>query len=107
MAAKWYQYTSDDGINYAIKIPIASQATAGGFTTSVSPPPATNAWPYKGKDIRHVNGVDSTGAIRGRLRIATAAFALFQDGGTWTNTKGTVLTVTGAEGERRPGSHLS
>ena len=93
----FYQYTSDDGTNYAIKLS-ANVAGNGGFGTSVDPR-AVKVWPYHAKNMRHVLGKGS-GTTRTRLPCATATQALYVSGGTFTQGLDTYV-VEGAIGEKR------
>ena len=100
----WYSYNSDDGSIYTLKMSTA-EATAGGFSAGSSPLNATSfVWPWHTRDIRHVNGVSSAGK-RNSLKIADASSTMFQNGGTYT-LHSVVYTILGAEGERRPASHV-
>lgn len=101
----YFDYNSDDGTTYVIKLSTAV-ATAGGFSAaSGGPIGGTNTvWPWHESDMRHVTGRDGSGH-RARCPIASPSNTLFQSGGTFTiHSRGYV--VTGAEGERRVANHV-
>jgi len=103
---KFYPYVSDNGTTYDIKLS-AADATAGNFPAAVAP--LTNPpWPWHTRDLRHVTGYLTSNPLKhGRLIVHDAAFPLFTSGGTWNNSvTGNSYTMLGAEGERRPASHL-
>jgi len=93
----FYQYVSDDGNFYFLKLSDAV-ADAGGFSTQVDPRSA-RAWGFGPKNIRHVYGKSTTGK-RDRLPIATADNALYVSGGNFS-LGGTSYAVEGAIGEAR------
>lgn len=99
-------YTSDNGTQYVVKLTQAD-ATAGGFGGSVNPLNFP-AWPFNYRDLRHVTGYDTSFKPRkGRLILATNGNVLYKNGGTWTNNNtGITYQTQGAEGERRPASHI-
>lgn len=103
---RFYLYTSDNGTQYVIKLSIAD-ATAGGFGAGVIPLNFP-AWPFNYRDLRHVTGYNTLDITKkGRLIIATPGNALYKNGGTWTNSNtGASYQTQGAEGERRPASHI-
>jgi len=102
----YFLYTSDNGNDYVIKLSQAD-ATAGGFGAEVNPL-NFSAWPFNQRDLRHVTGYDvNFRARKGRLVIASNTDTLFTNGGTWTNSNTNITYQTqGAEGERRPASHI-
>jgi hypothetical protein len=102
----FYPYASDNGNVYNVKLS-AADAAAGGFPAAVAPL-ANPPWPWHEKDLRHVTGFNSANKLKhGRLVIYIVTNPLFTTGGTWTNSTTTqTFTVLGAEGERRPASHL-
>lgn len=104
MAKSWYGYNSDDTTTFAVKLD-SRIATQGGFS-SVPKPPETMPWPWHSRDMRHVNGVNADGSKRARIPIADPSNGKYTNGGTFNNTLGESFTITGAEGERRPASHL-
>jgi hypothetical protein len=98
----WYTYVSDNTISYNVKL-TAQVAAAGGFAASARG--ALPPWPWHYRDMRHINGVTATFDSK-RLPIASVGNGKFTSAsGTWT-TYGVSATVTGAEGERRPSTHL-
>ena len=102
----FYAYTSDNGTTYNIKL-TAADASAGGFGAKVAAL-ANAPWPWHARDLRHVTGYDtSTPTKHGRLIIHDASNILFTTGGTWNNSvTSRSYTVQGAEGERRPATHI-
>lgn len=99
---KWWIYGGDDGTTYNVKL-TNQVGVAGGFLPSskgAAPP-----WPYHYRDMRHVTGNAGPG------KSARLPIGLITDGrfisasGSWT-TYGVAKTITGAEGERRPATHL-
>lgn len=103
---KFFPYKSDNGTTYNCKLTQAD-ATAGGFPAAVAP--LDNApWPWHARDLRHVTGQNTTTPTKhGRLIIYEASNTLFTSGGQWTNSNTSqTFEVLGAEGERRPASHL-
>ena len=97
------QYLSDNGVTYAVKISqvTATQGNFSGFSVNPLPLPA---WPWNKKDLRHVTGKSGSGKTA-RLSISTPDTSLYTTGGSFIIDAGT-FTVQGAEGERRPKSHL-
>jgi len=102
----FFLYTSDNGGQYVVKLSVAD-AAAGGFGSPVNPL-NNQAWPFNYRDLRHVTGYDVNFRPRkGRLICATPSNALFTNGGTWNNSNTNITYQTqGAEGERRPASHI-
>jgi hypothetical protein len=102
----YYAYISDNGNTYNVRLSTAD-AAAGGFGAEVAAL-SNPGWPWHKRDLRHVTGADSANAyLHGRLKVATAANALFKSGGTWTNSvTEKTYNVQGAEGERRPANHI-
>lgn len=101
----WYTYVSDNGNPYTIKLS-ATTAGQGGFTSTNPPLGGTQpVWPWHERDLRHVTGVNTTSGKRARLPVALNVNALYQSGGSFTIDAGTFV-VLGAEGERRPASHV-
>jgi hypothetical protein len=94
---KFFQYTSDNGSEYSLKLSV-DVANQGGFTTQVSPSAAV-PFPFGPKNVRHVWGVTSSGK-RTRLPIATSDFGLYVSGGSFTLAAGT-YAVEGQIGEKR------
>lgn len=102
---RYYAYASDNGNTYVYKQSQADAAAAdaGGPVDPLSLP----AWPYNTRDLRHVTGVEVGGFRRARLIMPSASQTLFVSGGQWTNTNtGITYQALGAEGERRPASHV-
>ena len=98
------KYRSDDGTDYAIKLS-SEVASAGGFTTPVSPS-TIKVWPFGAKNLRHVLGkIVSTGQ-RTRLPIQSASNTLYTSGGSFTLTAG-AYTVEGQIGEKRKYNSVS
>ena len=102
----YYLYTSDNTNQYVVKLSQAD-ATAGGFGGTVNPL-NFSAWPFNYRDLRHVTGYNTAAPEKkGRLIIATNSTTLYVNGGTWTNSNtGASYQTQGAEGERRPASHI-
>lgn len=98
----WYLYYSDDGTSYNVRMS-AMVAGAGGFNPSTKG--AAPPWPYHRSDMRHVSGKWAAGKS-GALPISQVTNGKFTTAaGSWT-TYGHTYTITGAEGERRPATHL-
>src|SRR6266446_719712 len=94
----FYDYHSDDLNTYSIKLS-AVVAAQGGFSGGAVNP-ASLAWPYHYRDLRHVNGKIVGTSKHARLPISNANNALYTSGGSFTLAAGTYL-VQGSEGERQ------
>ena len=99
--APW-EYDSDNGGKYTLKLS-NTIANAAGFQIANNYFSLLGPWPYHERDLRHVNG-STPGGKRTRIPCPSNSTPLYVIGGTY-NLRGTVYTVLGAEGERRPGSH--
>lgn len=99
----WYIYNSDNGQSYNIKLSALEAAASGAQPSDLNAYPA---WPWHKRDLRHVDGVTGSGK-RGVLYIMSAVSSLFamRTANSWTMGAYT-YQVTGAEGERRPTSHM-
>ena len=93
----FYNYGSDDGNGYAVKLS-AAVAAAGGFSTEVDPL-SYPGWPFGPENLRHVWGLDSSGN-RTKLPISSVIDSKYVSGGTFT-LHGRTYTVQGAIGEAR------
>jgi hypothetical protein len=96
-AFKFYEYISDNGNTYSLKLS-ALVAVAGGFGT-IADPNATPPFPYGPKNVRHVWGKSSAGK-RTRLPIKNSGDSLFVSGGSFSLAGGTYI-VEGCIGEAR------
>lgn len=93
----YFEYASDDGTPYCVKLSTDVQA-AGGFGAAVNPL-EHKVWPFGSKNMRYVYGKDGSGH-RTRLPIATAGNTLYTDGGTFS-LQGRAYSTEGAIGEKR------
>lgn len=92
----FYNYVSDSGATYSIKLS-AADAGQGGFIQTAGTP--TNIWPYHAKNMRHVLGNDGAGH-RTKLPIASNANSKYTTGGTFS-LHGRTYNIEGAIGEKR------
>lgn len=97
----FWNYDSDDGNTYAVKLS-ALTAAAGGFTEADLE--GANFYPYGPKNMRHVWGVADTGK-RARIPLATNSNAKFVSLGTFS-LHGVDYKIEGAIGEARKLSFL-
>lgn len=99
----YYNYISDNGETYIVKL---SSITGGqgGFIQTAGSPLDGVGYPFGPRNMRHVWGVSLTGK-RARLPIADASNTKFVDGGTFT-LHGESYTIQGAIGEKRKLSFL-
>ena len=97
----FYNYISDDGATYAVKLS-DNVAGQGGFIQASGTP--TNGYPYGPKNMRHVWGEAADG-LRARIPIASAGNTKFTTGGDFT-LHGVSYTIQGRIGEQRKLSSL-
>jgi len=98
----YYAYTSDNTKVYNKKLYDQIGAASNLDDSSAG---AHEPWPWKARDMRHVTGVTADGAHRSRLVVDPDDDRFKNAAGTWT-AYGKTYTITGAEGERRPSSHV-
>jgi len=92
-----YEYTSDDGNIYDVKL-MDSLATAGGWTASTEP--YVNK--PTGLKMRHILGFNATSGATGKLYLPQPDSTKFVTPASWTGNNGTVYQPTGgAIGEHR------
>lgn len=96
-----YQYLSDDGENYYVKLS-DEMAEEGGFPSAAGT--TIPAYPYNSTDKRHVLGRSDDGK-RGKLYLATPDDPKFVSGGTFS-LHGRTYVIQGKIGERRAVSHV-
>lgn len=98
----FYEYISDSGGLYAVKMSVEN-AGQGGFSTQVDPK-STAVWAYGAKNLRRVYGKDSAGH-RTHLACHDPAVGVFATGGSFT-LRGRTYTAQGSIGEKRKENHI-
>jgi len=98
----FYNYNSDNGQQYIIKLS-TDDAAAGGFGGAVDSGSGA-PWGYRRKNLRHVLGNDGAGH-KTRLPLASSANALFVGGGSFT-LQGRTYAVQGQIGEARRKNYI-
>lgn len=94
----FYNYNSDSGSDYAIKLSTAV-AAAGSFVQITGSVSGSKVWPFGAHNMRHVLGKSSSG-LRTRLPISTNSNTLYQTGGSFT-LGGVTYGIEGIIGEKR------
>lgn len=79
----WFNYTSDDGVVYAVKMD-ESNAVAAGFTPNATVIPTLP----RGVEMRHLNLQSSTTVRKKKLPVPTAASLL------WTGATSSIALAT-------------
>jgi hypothetical protein len=94
---KLYDYTSSNGVVYAVMMRDAL-AAEGGFTASTS---KQGNYPRRWR-MRHVMGRTADKSVSKVLHVSTEANAKYVSGGTFTIGPNTFV-IYGSFGEKRPG----